>query len=121
MYCPVCGEEIIIVSDFEIKLEDNIDMAALAKTNELPDLKGLSTKESTTDPKKRAEQSDAHTKYDNKAGNRSGKTIAIDRKWLILFGVLGALFLFGCIFGGLSISRYFSIDSTVPSTSLLRL
>ena len=55
MYCPVCGEEIIIVSDFEIKLEDNIDMAALAKTNELPDLKGLSTKESTTEPKKRAE------------------------------------------------------------------
>ena len=110
MYCPVCGEEIIIVSDFDIKLEDNIDMAALAKTNELPDLKGLSTKESTTDPKKRAEQSDAHTKYDNKAGNRSGKTISIDRKWLILFGVLGALFLFGCIFGGLSISRYFSYE-----------
>ncbi len=27
MYCPVCGEEIIIVSDFDIKLEDNIDMA----------------------------------------------------------------------------------------------
>ena len=36
MYCPVCGEEIIIVSDFEIKLEDNIDVAALSKTTEIP-------------------------------------------------------------------------------------
>ena len=40
MYCPVCGEEIIIVSDFEIKLEDNIDVAALSKTTEIPDLSG---------------------------------------------------------------------------------
>ena len=80
MYCPVCGEEIIIVSDFDIKLEDNIDMAALAKTNELPDLKGLSTKESAADPKKRVDHSDAHIKHDNKAGNRPGKTIAIEKK-----------------------------------------
>lgn len=38
MYCPVCGEEIIIVSDFDIKIEDNIDVAALAKTSEIPDV-----------------------------------------------------------------------------------
>lgn len=38
MYCPVCGEEIIIVSDFEIKLEDNIDTSSIANTVELPNV-----------------------------------------------------------------------------------
>ena len=48
MYCPVCGEEIIIVSDFDIKIEDNIDVAALAKTTELPDLSGIINKQGIT-------------------------------------------------------------------------
>lgn len=39
MYCPECGEEIIIVSEFDINLEDNIDTVAVAQTVELPDLK----------------------------------------------------------------------------------
>lgn len=38
LYCPTCGEEIIIVSDFEIKLEDNIDTTVFADTTEIPDL-----------------------------------------------------------------------------------
>lgn len=38
LYCPKCGEEIIIVSDFDIKLEDNIDTTVFAQTTELPDL-----------------------------------------------------------------------------------
>ena len=48
MYCPVCGEEIIIVSDFDIKIEDNIDVAALSKTTELPDLSGIAYKRDVT-------------------------------------------------------------------------
>ena len=96
MYCPVCGEEIIIVSDFDIKLEDNIDMAVLAKTNELPDLSGLSTNKDSIS--------------NTKTIHKSDQMISIDRKWLILFSVLGALFLFGCIFGGINISRYFSYE-----------
>ena len=36
MYCPKCGEEIIIVSDFDIKLEDNIDTTVILKTAEIP-------------------------------------------------------------------------------------
>lgn len=39
LYCPTCGEEIIIVSDFDIKLEDNIDTTIFQKTSELPDIK----------------------------------------------------------------------------------
>lgn len=38
LYCPVCGDEVIIVSDFDINLEDNIDMSVLADTREIPDL-----------------------------------------------------------------------------------
>lgn len=38
LYCPVCGDEVIIVSDFEIKLEDNIDMSVLSDTREIPEL-----------------------------------------------------------------------------------
>ena len=34
----IAKENNIDVSDFEIKLEDNIDVAALAKTAEIPDL-----------------------------------------------------------------------------------
>ena len=38
LYCPECGEEIIIVSDFEIKLEDNIDTTVFTQTTELPNI-----------------------------------------------------------------------------------
>lgn len=38
LYCPTCGEEIIFVSDFEIKLEDNIDTTVFATTTEIPDI-----------------------------------------------------------------------------------
>ena len=48
MYCPVCGEEIIIVSDFDIKIEDNIDVASLAKTAEIPDLSDIAYKRGVT-------------------------------------------------------------------------
>lgn len=39
LYCPKCGEEIIIVDDFDIKLEDNIDTTVFQKTSELPNIK----------------------------------------------------------------------------------
>ena len=58
MYCPVCGEEIIIVSDFEIKLEDNIDVAALAHTAELPDLSSIAYKRNITKELNKIEPAD---------------------------------------------------------------
>lgn len=40
LYCPTCGEEVIIVSDFDINLEDNIDTSVFTETTELPDVNG---------------------------------------------------------------------------------
>ena len=90
MYCPVCGEEIIIVSDFDIKLEDNIDMAALAKTSELPDLAAMS-----------------HARDGSRTDSPKAK---ISRGWIIAIAVFAAAFLAGCIFGGIAVSRYFSYE-----------
>ena len=119
MYCPVCGEEIIIVSDFEIKLEDNIDVAAVANTTEIPDLSDVAykrdiTKELNTeeiDKAVRTPKEDRPVWIDKppKPVKPEPKQ-PIDRKWLVLFGILGAIFVTACIIIGVSISRYFSYD-----------
>lgn len=109
MYCPVCGEEIIIVSDFEIKLEDNIDITALAKTTELPDLSGIPLRDDIK-PEPVSEsilQTDSFSVADP---DSKKSPITSDRKWLIFIGIMAAIFLTICVVGGLSIARYFSYD-----------
>lgn len=96
MYCPVCGEEIIIVSDFEIKLEDNIDMSVIDNTNEIPQVDNVAVRRNVT------RQLD--TVFE------SGKKKKINPKWYILFGGLGAVFVVAAIVAGITISRYFSYD-----------
>lgn len=105
MYCPVCGEEIIIVSDFEIKLEDNIDVAALAKTTELPDLSDVAYKKDIT--KEIGTNSGSHKE---KAVSEFGKKSVINRKLAILIVAIGLVFIAGCIVAGVAIYRYFSYD-----------
>ncbi len=110
MYCPVCGEEIIIVSDFEIKLEDNIDVAALSKTTEIPDLSGVLQKPDITKeiggvkPPVRMKP-----KKDTKGDNAKAKPV-INKKLAVLLASIGAVFVIGCIIGGIAIARYFSYD-----------
>ena len=99
MYCPVCGEEIIIVSDFDIKIEDNIDVAALAKTSEIPDV---------------GEAIDKRTK--KKKTNKEKTVQANDKKWIIALATTAAVFIPGFIIGGISIARYFSYDHQYEKT-----
>lgn len=108
MYCPVCGEEIIIVSDFEIKLEDNIavdDVAALAKTAEIPDLSGVEFKRDIT--KDMSPKAPVRMKPSPSAGE---KKPAISRKLAILIAAVSAVFVIGCVIAGIRIARYFSYD-----------
>ncbi len=105
MYCPVCGEEIIIVSDFDIKIEDNIDVASLAKTAEIPDLSDIAYKRGVT--------KELHTEETVKKAVPEEKPSAgplIDKRWLALIIVLAIVFGAGCVAAGISISRYFSYD-----------
>ena len=108
MYCPVCGEEIIIVSDFEIKLEDNIDVTALAQTTELPDLSGILNKNGVT---REIAVKKSATRFKSKPGQaKTEKKNTVDRKWVILFAILGAVFITACTVAGIMISRYFSYE-----------
>ena len=116
MYCPVCGEEIIIVSDFEIKLEDNIDVAALAKTAEIPDLSGIASKRDITKELNKPEKDVPVRKKPAKSVPEE-KAKPIDKKWLILLAILGAVFVTGCVIGGVSISRYYSYDHQFEKAS----
>ena len=124
MYCPVCGEEIIIVSDFEIKLEDNIDVASLAHTAELPDLSSIAYKRNITKELKKIEPDDA-VKDEAKAkivpkerpAGKRAKTKAKKKakrkysaKLLIPLGIVGLAFVAGCVFAGVVVSRYYSYD-----------
>ncbi len=118
MYCPVCGEEIIIVSDFDIKLEDNIDVAVVSKTTELPDLSNVALKKDITkeivtpgpDPKPIVKPKK------QKAEPEKDKPV-IDKKWAIVFGALALVFVIGCIIGGVSIANYFSYDHQYEKAS----
>ncbi|MCR5590501.1 MAG: chitobiase/beta-hexosaminidase C-terminal domain-containing protein [Lachnospiraceae bacterium] len=103
MYCPVCGEEIIIVSDFEIKLEDNIDVASLVQTAEIPDVEDAKKK---TRPIRVEEQNEKKQNVKEPKKKKKG----VNTKWLVLFSVCAAVFVAGCIFASVAISRYFSYD-----------
>lgn len=94
MYCPVCGEEIIIVSDFEIKLEDNIDMTAIASTIELPDVN--------------KELKEIDNKLNNEVHLDESKPM--NPRWWILIIAIGVFVIAGCIIAAINISRYLSFD-----------
>ncbi len=98
MYCPVCGEEIIIVSDFDIKIEDNIDVSALAKTTEIPDLTGYIDKSGIT----KELNKDIDLKLENARIKKPG--------WIIPAAVFGLIFVILCAIGGVHIARYYSYD-----------
>lgn len=100
MYCPVCGEEIIIVSDFDIKIEDNIDVAAITKTAEIPDV------------------GKPHDKSSKKQKQNTEKITPapINKKLIIALAVIAAILIPGFIFGGVSIARYFSYDHQYEKT-----
>lgn len=103
MYCPVCGEEIIIVTDFEIKLEDNIDTAAIAKTVELPDVnKEIEDKIKTSKTQEIIINKDLFEDIEKKK--------KINPKLWILIGISGLVFIGLCILIGIQISRYYSYD-----------
>ncbi len=108
MYCPVCGEEIIIVSDFEIKLEDNIDVTALAQTTELPDLSGIEYKKGVT--KDLNGGATIRPKIEKTSSKSESIKPPVDKKWAIVLAVLGLIFIIGCTIAGISISHYFSYD-----------
>lgn len=96
MYCPVCGEEIIIVTDFDIKLEDNIDMSVLGNTIELPDIEIASRRKNVT------KTLDTITFNNEKP--------RINPKWFILFGSLAVVLITLIIIVSVVISRYFSYE-----------
>lgn len=107
MYCPVCGEEIIIVSDFDIKIEDNIDVSSLSATTEIPDLSDITVKGGIT--KELNKEKTAGVKSAEKYPKKQKKQ-TVDKKWLVFFLVLAAVFVTGCVVAGVKISRYFSYD-----------
>ncbi len=112
MYCPVCGEEIIIVSDFEIKLEDNIDVAALAHTAELPDLSSIAYKRNITKELNKIEPADLVKDISPKPIPKSKpkKRKKYSKKILIPLAVIGLIFVSACVFAGIRIYRYLSYD-----------
>lgn len=97
MYCPVCGEEIIIVTDFEIKLEDNIDMSVIGNTVEMPDLDSANKRKNVTKT------------LDTIAFEKKEK-IRINPKWLALFGTLAVVLISLIVVLSVLISRYFSYE-----------
>ena len=110
MYCPVCGEEIIIVSDFEIKLEDNIDVAALSKTTEIPDLSDALLKNEITKEIDKVSAPVRMKPMKDPKGENSKKKPAINKKLAVFLACCGAVFVIGCTIGGIAIYRYFSYD-----------
>ncbi len=112
MYCPVCGEEIIIVSDFEIKLEDNIDVASLAKTAEIPDLSEFISEHSTNTQVIEPESVPKPVRKKPEADKAAEKSVLpkINKKLAILFAVIGAVVATSATIGGIKIRNYFSYD-----------
>lgn len=100
MYCPVCGEEVIIVSDFEIKLEDNIDVSAVSETTELPDLDEIANKPYVT--------KEIVIREEDLVTGKPQTLPVIRKRLIIFFGIIAAIFVAGAICGGVLISRYFS-------------
>ena len=106
--CPNCGEEVIVVSDFDIKLEDNIDTTVFAKTSELPDIniEGATTELPNL---KKADNEAVGTKtvIDTKPV-RDRKKLG---KVLIALIIAGSLVICACItLAVVGIVRYYSFD-----------
>ncbi len=106
MYCPVCGEEIIIVSDLDIRIEDNIDVSALAKTAEIPDLSGIANINGVT---KEVDTEAVNSAVIDLHDNGSLKPV-IAKRWFVIIGIIAAIFVTGCVIGGIAIAHYFSYD-----------
>ena len=96
MYCPVCGEEIIIVSDLDIKLADNIDVSVISDTMELPNLDGANYRRNIT------KTLDTIITEEKKP--------SINKKIIYLFIALAAIVLAAVIVVVVAVSRYFSYD-----------
>jgi len=117
MYCPVCGEEIIIVSDFEIKLEDNIDTAAIASTVEIPDINQEINKKILI-----SRTQEIITDIDK--NNNSYNKLDLDKQskvkpyvWIISV-LLSLIIISGIVIGAISIYRYTSYDYQLKKASI---
>lgn len=115
LYCPKCGEEIIIVSDFDITLEDNIDVGAVVNTTELPDIGNVVDNSPTQEISLNLQQDnevddEIPKKYprDDKE-NASLRTIKIKRA-IILVSVIGVLLIGLVVYISVVVSRYYSYD-----------
>ena len=108
MYCPVCGEEIIIVSDFEIKLEDNIDMSAIAKTVELPDLDKEINNLNTTEIN--INNTDDVKLQDEDFDSPLDESKPMNPRWWILITAISIVLVVVGIIVGINISRYLSYE-----------
>lgn len=107
MYCPVCGEEIIIVSDFDIEIEKNIDTVAIAQTVELPDLTKELAEDESADVKDK-QLNNADTKTVN--GQKDNKT---KKRWSVLIAsILAFVIVVICVVVTL-FRRYYDYDFQV--------
>lgn len=133
LYCPVCGEEVIIVSDFDINLEDNIDMTSIAASidsnqdtkeiipdnkfaitkdlSEIDGSKGIIQKDKVKNVQTPKKQTDVVAKEKLKktsqqqAENKKNiiKVISIIAIIIAVLGTLGTVI-------GINVSRYYSYD-----------
>ena len=123
MYCPVCGEEIIIVSEFDNNYEHNIDTVSIAKTVELPDLsEQLDNIEASNTQETNNNKSDINSITDNDQDNKeeSGHNIVeiksskkkkkINYRIFIFIGIGLALIALTVYIIYLQISKYNSFD-----------
>ena len=122
MYCPVCGEEIIIVSDFEIKLEDNIDMSAIANTIELPDVENKIKEKillSQTQEIPDVESIDDELQDVDKI--LDDEEHPMNPRWWILIVAVSVFVIAGGVIAGINVSRYLSYDFQYNKGILLHL
>lgn len=103
LYCPVCGEEIIIVNDFDITLEDNIDVGALADTAEMPRIKRRITDDRPT------KEIEIPQIISEEPEDISVKKSKKHRHWIIACSI-GLIVIGLVIYCAITISNYFSYD-----------
>ena len=111
LYCPTCGEEIIIVSDFDIKLEDNIDTTVFATTTEIPDLSGAEDITAATEIDK-----DGRKSHHSDAIAHTNKT---NRFLWVIGGVAFICVAIGIFFIVSSLKRYNDFDTQYALASEL--
>lgn len=123
LYCPNCGEEIIIVNSFDITLEDNIDMTSLSSTTEIPEIKhtvinAMPTQEIIIEHED-LDNADISQDY-NKTSERKHKkvTLRISRRLLIFIAFVSVIAIALSIFAAIEISGYFSYDKQLNKAKL---